>query len=134
MSELNQLTTALSRCDLQCCRVRAHCLAGTVSDSRLAPGIMSSTKGNKGGASTAFAVGGYMACSASMLLVNKLAVTHVPKPSFVLLMQLLASAVFTWAMGKGGFVECADDDSMYTGVQFKEICASSFVHGCCAWH
>mmetsp|Transcript_19939 Transcript_19939/g.39147 ORF Transcript_19939/g.39147 Transcript_19939/m.39147 type:complete len:308 (-) Transcript_19939:307-1230(-) len=62
--------------------------------------------GKSGGTlSTAYAVVGYMACSAGMLLVNKLAVHHLPTPGFVLLCQLAASAVFTWGAGKLGYIE-----------------------------
>ena len=39
------------------------------------------------------AVGVYSLCSASMLLVNKLVVHHLPCPSFVTLMQFVASAL-----------------------------------------
>tara|TARA_B100000524_G_scaffold347664_1_gene250137 strand:+ start:103 stop:276 length:174 start_codon:yes stop_codon:yes gene_type:complete len=40
-------------------------------------------------ASLLFAVLGYGACSSLMLVVNKLAVHHLPAPSFVLLAQVL---------------------------------------------
>jgi GDP-mannose transporter len=40
-----------------------------------------------------FAVSGYMFCSASMLLVNKLAVHFLPAPSFVLLSQFVIAAL-----------------------------------------
>lgn len=55
-------------------------------------------------ASAAVAVGGYMACSAMMLLVNKLAVHHLPTPSFVLFCQLFASALFTGGLGSAGVI------------------------------
>ncbi|GBG23998.1 GDP-fucose transporter 1 [Hondaea fermentalgiana] len=58
-----------------------------------------------GGLSTAYAVLGYMACSAGMLLVNKLAVHSMPTPGFVLLCQLAASAVFTWGAGRLRYIE-----------------------------
>lgn len=51
------------------------------------------------------AVLGYMACSALMLLVNKLAVHHLGTPSFVLLMQLASSAGVCWLLGKTGAIE-----------------------------
>jgi len=53
---------------------------------------------------TAFALGGYMACSALMLLVNKLAVHHLPTPGFVLFCQLFASAIAVWVCGKLGYI------------------------------
>ena len=40
-----------------------------------------------------FAVAVYSACSASMLIVNKLAVHHLPAPAFVTLMQFVATAL-----------------------------------------
>jgi len=46
-----------------------------------------------------------MACSALMLLVNKLAVHHLPAPSFVLLCQLVASAFFTASLGALGYIQ-----------------------------
>ena len=52
-----------------------------------------------------FAIAGYMTCSALMLLVNKLAVHHLPAPGFVLLCQLVASAAFTYACGRLGYIE-----------------------------
>lgn len=52
-----------------------------------------------------FAIGGYMACSALMLLVNKLTVFYLPAPSFVLLCQLLSSAFFTKTCGALGFIK-----------------------------
>jgi len=55
--------------------------------------------------STAYAILGYMACSAGMLLVNKLAVHHLPTPGFVLFCQLIASAFFTWVAGQLGYIE-----------------------------
>ncbi len=40
-----------------------------------------------------------------MLLVNKLAVHHLPAPSFVLLCQLFSSGLFTWLAGQAGYIE-----------------------------
>ncbi|KAH9256660.1 hypothetical protein BASA81_005164 [Batrachochytrium salamandrivorans] len=51
------------------------------------------------------AVLGYMLCSSLMLIVNKLAVHHLPAPSFVLLTQLIASAVACRALGLLGVIE-----------------------------
>eukprot|EP00924_Labyrinthula_sp_SR-Ha-C_P009417 snap_masked-scaffold_2-processed-gene-23.35-mRNA-1 protein AED:0.03 eAED:0.03 QI:0/-1/0/1/-1/1/1/0/295 len=51
-----------------------------------------------------FAIGGYMTCSALMLLVNKLSVHYLPAPSFVLLCQLLASALFTKLVSFLGYI------------------------------
>jgi len=60
---------------------------------------------NKSALATAWAVGGYMACSALMLLVNKMAVHYLPAPGFVVFCQLLASAAGVWAVGKMGYIE-----------------------------
>jgi len=54
---------------------------------------------------TAWALGGYMACSAVMLLVNKLAVHHLPTPGFVLFCQLFTSGFLVWLVGKLGYIE-----------------------------
>mmetsp|Transcript_7549 Transcript_7549/g.13154 ORF Transcript_7549/g.13154 Transcript_7549/m.13154 type:complete len:308 (-) Transcript_7549:170-1093(-) len=62
-------------------------------------------KSKVSGLGSMFAIGGYMACSAMMLLVNKLAVHHLPTPGFVLFCQLLASGVVTWSAGRMGYVE-----------------------------
>lgn len=51
------------------------------------------------------AVLGYMLCSSLMLIVNKLAVHHLPAPSTVLLSQLIASALACRALGFAGFIE-----------------------------
>lgn len=51
------------------------------------------------------AIMGYMACSSLMLIVNKLAVHHLPAPSFVLLSQLLASALVCRGLGIAGVIE-----------------------------
>jgi len=51
------------------------------------------------------AVSGYMLCSASMLLVNKLAVHFLPAPAFVLLAQFLTAAVAVRAAAALGFIE-----------------------------
>ncbi len=65
------------------------------------------TKANAspGTATTFAAVAGYMTCSALMLIVNKLAVTHLPIASFVLLCQVMSSAIAMWVLGLLGMVE-----------------------------
>lgn len=68
-------------------------------------------KGNKKGIldfGAYFAIIGYMSCSALMLLVNKITVNYLPAPSFVLLCQLVSSAVFTRTCGSLGFVKVDD--------------------------
>lgn len=67
--------------------------------------------------STMYAIGGYMACSAGMLLVNKLAVHNLPAPGFVLFCQLFASAAVTWTGGKLGYMD-VDPISMHTVKRF----------------
>lgn len=62
-------------------------------------------KKKPGALGTAFALGGYMTCSALMLLVNKLAVHHLPTPAFVLFCQLFASGAFTWMAGQAGMID-----------------------------
>ena len=54
---------------------------------------------------TAFAAIGYMACSALMLIGNKLAVHYMPAPSFVLWCQLFSSAAGVWILGALGVIQ-----------------------------
>ena len=56
-------------------------------------------------ASTTFAVVGYATCSSLMLVINKVAVHHLPAPSFVLLAQVTCSWVAVKAAGVLGFIE-----------------------------
>ena len=56
-------------------------------------------------AAATVAVLGYMLCSSLMLIVNKLAVYHLPAPSTVLLSQLIASAVACRVLGMAGVIE-----------------------------
>eukprot|EP00192_Tetraselmis_astigmatica_P013380 CAMPEP_0117674594 /NCGR_PEP_ID=MMETSP0804-20121206/15126_1 /TAXON_ID=1074897 /ORGANISM="Tetraselmis astigmatica, Strain CCMP880" /LENGTH=332 /DNA_ID=CAMNT_0005483483 /DNA_START=131 /DNA_END=1129 /DNA_ORIENTATION=- len=53
----------------------------------------------------AFAVGLYATCSSCMLVVNKVAVTYVPAPGFVLLCQLASAAVAVFIAASAGVVE-----------------------------
>lgn len=53
----------------------------------------------------AFAVGLYTLCSSSMLLVNKVAVTYLPAPSTVMLLQLLSSAAAVRIFAAFGVVQ-----------------------------
>ena len=52
----------------------------------------------------AFAIIGYATCSSLMLIVNKIAVHVLPAPSFVLLAQLVTSALSVWIAGVFGWV------------------------------
>jgi len=61
------------------------------------------SSGNK--AQIAFAATGYMACSALMLIGNKLAVHYMPAPSFVLWCQLFSSAAGVWLLGMTGLIK-----------------------------
>ena len=54
---------------------------------------------------TVFACLGYMTCSSLMLIMNKLAVHFLPAPSFVLLGQLVMSAVAVWVVGQMGYIK-----------------------------
>lgn len=56
-------------------------------------------------AAATVAVLGYMLCSSLMLIVNKLAVHHLPAPSTVLLSQLVASAAACRVLGLAGFID-----------------------------
>lgn len=55
--------------------------------------------------SKAIATVGYMFCSSLMLMVNKLSVHYLPKPSVVLLAQFISSAIFAWTIGATGLSE-----------------------------
>jgi hypothetical protein len=52
-----------------------------------------------------YAVTGYMACSALMLIANKLAVHFVPAPAFVLFCQLAGAAAVVVVAGSLGLAE-----------------------------
>jgi GDP-mannose transporter len=69
--------------------------------------MFSNDKHEDGGmrAKVAGAVSGYMLCSASMLLVNKLAVHFLPAPAFVLLAQFVSAAVAVRGAAALGFIE-----------------------------
>jgi len=51
----------------------------------------------------AVAISGYMFCSALMLIANKLAVFHIPVPTFVLLCQLAGTALVVGVSGSLGY-------------------------------
>lgn len=55
---------------------------------------------------TAFAVGGYMLCSATLLISNKYAVHVFPAPSFVLFSQLAGTAILVQLAKALGYIQC----------------------------
>ena len=55
---------------------------------------------------TPFAVGGYMLCSATLLISNKYAVYKVAAPSFILFSQLMGTALVVKAFAAMGKIEC----------------------------
>lgn len=55
---------------------------------------------------TPFAVGGYMLCSATLLISNKYAVHKIPAPSFILFSQLMGTALVVKAFAATGRIEC----------------------------
>jgi solute carrier family 35 protein len=57
-------------------------------------------------ASTPFAVGGYMLCSATLLISNKYAIYKVAAPSFILFSQLIGTALVVKAFAAMGQIEC----------------------------
>lgn len=57
-------------------------------------------------ATTPFAVGGYMLCSATLLIANKYAVYKVAAPSFILFSQLMGTALVVKAFSAMGKIEC----------------------------
>jgi len=57
-------------------------------------------------ATTPFAVGGYMLCSATLLIANKYAVYKVAAPSFILFSQLMGTAIVVKAFAAMGKIEC----------------------------
>lgn len=56
--------------------------------------------------STPFAVGGYMLCSATLLISNKYAVHKVAAPSFILFSQLMGTAIVVKMFAALGRIEC----------------------------
>lgn len=69
---------------------------------------------------TVFACLGYMTCSSLMLIMNKLAVHFLPAPSFVLMGQLVMSALSVWLAGTMGLVEV-------DGLEKNKVISFSFV-------
>ena len=57
-------------------------------------------------------IGGYMVCSALMLMVNKLTIHHLPAPGVVLFVQFISSAIFAKTTGTMGICEV---DSLTNG-------------------
>ena len=55
---------------------------------------------------TPFAVGGYMLCSATLLISNKYAIYKVAAPSFILFSQLMGTAVVVKSFAAMGKIEC----------------------------
>jgi len=55
---------------------------------------------------TPFAVGGYMLCSATLLISNKYAVHKVAAPSFILFSQLMGTALVVKSFAALGRIEC----------------------------
>mmetsp|Transcript_8596 Transcript_8596/g.10840 ORF Transcript_8596/g.10840 Transcript_8596/m.10840 type:complete len:308 (-) Transcript_8596:169-1092(-) len=55
--------------------------------------------------STPFAVGGYMLCSATLLISNKLAVHLLPAPSFILFAQLLGTVAVVQGASQLGYIK-----------------------------
>ena len=72
----------------------------------------------------AFAVGGFMLCSSLMLVVNKVCMSFVPAPSFVLVFQLGSAALVVKVLGICGFLEV--DDLNSTNVKSFSIVALIF--------
>lgn len=78
-------------------------------------------------ASVATAVIFYCLCSSSMLLVNKLAVFHIPSPALVTLCQFVSASVFVY-MGKlAKLIEV--DDFEWSKVKFFLIYVAMFSTG-----
>lgn len=55
---------------------------------------------------SSFAVGGYMLCSATLLISNKYAVHVFPAPSFVLFSQLAGTAILVQIAKALGYIQC----------------------------
>jgi len=55
---------------------------------------------------TPFAVGGYMLCSATLLISNKYAVHKVAAPSFILFSQLMGTAIVVKTFAALGKIQC----------------------------
>lgn len=62
-----------------------------------------------------FAVFGYMACSASMLIANKVAVHILPAPSTILIAQLMGTAIVVRTAHALGFIEKLD------GLEWRKV-------------
>ena len=53
-----------------------------------------------------FLIVAYSVCSSMLLILNKVAVTYLPAPSFILLAQLASCALFIRGLASAGVVEC----------------------------
>lgn len=69
---------------------------------------MDSTQTARTSPSTLFAVGGYMSCSALMLISNKVAVHLLPAPSFILFAQLMGTVIVVYTASILGLIKNLD--------------------------
>lgn len=70
--------------------------------------------------STPFAVGGYMLCSACLLISNKLAIHLLPAPSFILFAQLMGTVVVVQAANLMGYIK-VDNLEMGKAIKFLPV-------------
>ena len=63
------------------------------------------TESRRQAAKITFAIIAYATCSSLMLIINKLAITFLPAPSFVLLAQLIFAALAIRGMSRAGIVD-----------------------------
>jgi len=53
----------------------------------------------------AWSIAAYAACSASLLVINKVAVSAIPSASFVLICQFVASVIAVLGLSVGGMLQ-----------------------------
>jgi solute carrier family 35 len=82
----------------------------TLTRSTLFPSLQN-IQGRRGPATpltgqVTFLIVAYSMCSSMLLILNKVAVTAVPAPAFILLAQVASSAAFVKGLAAGGVVSC----------------------------
>ena len=70
--------------------------------------------------STPFAVGGYMLCSACLLISNKLAIHLLPAPSFILFAQLMGTVIVVQGANLLGYIK-VDNLEMGKAIKFLPV-------------
>lgn len=88
------------------------------------------TKASKGSAEIAWAIGAYACCSASLLVINKVAVSAIPSASFVLICQFAASVAAVLGLSITGVL---DNVEPLSWSKIKPFMGISLLFCACLW-